>query len=508
MSAVRWIRRLCFLTSAACLVAAAMPSGAHADTDVEAGRPSIYVGYGAASGIHQETDKGGGIAATIEPFYAGFPEALSILSSDDSRARASTYFPGGTFFGLPALGCGQAGDQIPVVCPPPPFPTVADTRQAGKADATSTTSQQLGAGSPQAVSATTAVAHADRTYASADAVDAGSGQTVGSTNAAAVLNFRRAIALATGGPVAAAQVQPRASDSSSLSTGEMHAASSVRFSDPKNPALVVVTAIATVSGVDILGGAVHIDSVLTKSTYTTDGRTPPHHDDQVVMGAVTAGGMPAVLNQNGVTLLGANQGKPVIDAANSALQALFKATNSGLRLVSPSAPSDGSAPPPALSSQSFAGSCGKGEADGAQFFQGVDTSKFSGGVFAINATIGSACSDGVASPQRGVLGATDIVGDTGGVDIGGTVGTGTGALTPEATPSGSATGTPARSAGTTPSGRASTRPNIRVPFIEAELGLPRVTDRLTWLYLAFTLAFVGLCLGSRFFVPSRLPRHR
>ena len=63
------------------------------------------------------------------------------------------------------------------------------------------------------------------------------------------------------------------------------------------------------------------------------------------MGAVTAGGMPAVLNQNGVTLLGANQGKPVIDAANSALQALFKATNSGLRLVSPSAPSDGSAPP-------------------------------------------------------------------------------------------------------------------------------------------------------------------
>ena len=48
--AVRWARRLCFATSAACLVAAVVPSGAHADTTSEQGRPSVYVGY-AVTGI-------------------------------------------------------------------------------------------------------------------------------------------------------------------------------------------------------------------------------------------------------------------------------------------------------------------------------------------------------------------------------------------------------------------------------------------------------------------------
>src|SRR5206468_4558013 len=113
-----------------------------------------------------------------------------------------------------------------------------------------------------------------------------------------------------------------------------------------------------VSGIDGLGGTIHIDSVNTKSLYTWDGRGEPHHDDQVTVGSVTAGGMPATLDQRGVTIAGANQGKPVLDAANAALQTLFKATHSGLRLVSPSAPSDGSAPPASLSSQSFAANCG------------------------------------------------------------------------------------------------------------------------------------------------------
>src|SRR5258705_3085743 len=194
--AVRWARRLCFATSAACLVAAVLPSGAHAVAASEEGRPTVYVGYAAAAAIHQRADKEGGIAATAEPFYSSYPEALSIFGSDITSARASTYYPGATLPGLGGIGCGQIF-AFPVICPPPAYPfTVTAPTGDGKPDGATPTSQQLppdGSG-PLVIDATFAKAHADRAFASADAANGGARQGVGAGTAASVLAFRKAVA--------------------------------------------------------------------------------------------------------------------------------------------------------------------------------------------------------------------------------------------------------------------------------------------------------------------------
>jgi hypothetical protein len=509
-AALQWARRLCFATSAACLVAGVVPPGAHAQTNPEEGRPSIYTAYGAAAGIHQQTDKIGGLAATAEPAYSSYPEALSVLGSDITNARASTYYPGTTLPGLGPLLCNQVFQNTEPLCPPPAYPiSVAAPTTDGKPDGASTTTQELGTGGPFVISATSAKAHADRLSASAEALNGGAKQTTQASTAGAVLSFRRAVALATGGPVAAAAVRPAAEDPNTMTAGHMEASSLVSFPDPANTALLVATAKSVVTGVNLLGGAVHIDSITTSSTYRTDGRAPPSHDNQVVVSGVTAGGQPAVIDNNGIKVLGAGQGKPVLDAVNTALQQLMATTGTGIRLVNANAASDGKAPPPALTSESFAAGCGKGEADGVQFFQQANLNAANGGVYYVNATLGSACTDGVASSERGLIPETPI--DAPAVDTGGLpLDTGSGALPPSDTGvTGSASpAAPTASSGSRPAtaGGTSTR-RITLGGLEAAFGR-NVSDRLTWLYLAFTLAFIGLCLGGRFRTAARLPRHR
>ncbi|MCU1464014.1 MAG: hypothetical protein JWO37_4089 [Acidimicrobiales bacterium] len=510
---VQWVRRLCFATSAVCLVAAVVPSGAHADPVSD--RPTVFVGYAAAAAIHQQFDKVGGVAATAEPIYTGFPEALSVFGNDLSSGRASTYYPGATVPGLGGIGCNQVPgvNQIPGLCPVPAYPlSVTVPTTDGKTDASSTGSQTIGAGGPLTITATSAVAHADRVYASAAAENGGAKQGVGAANAAAVLAFRKAVALATGGPLAAAKVQADAADSNSMTVGGMQATSRVSFPDPKTPALLVATAQSVANGVDLLGGQIHVNSVTTTSVYRTDGVSPPVHDNTVTVSGVTAGGQPAVIDNNGITVLGANQGKPVLDAINNALHDLFVATGSGLRLVNATAPSDGKAPPAALSSESFAAACGKGEADGLQFFQTADANRVpNGGIFYLNATIGSACTDASASPQRGLLPELPTIPDLPPVGAGSVaLPDNSGSVATPAADTGSAAGGTAASG----SNRAATSKQATtgsggrtLGSLEASFGR-NVADRLGWLYFAFTFAFVALCLGTRLFMPARLPRHR
>jgi hypothetical protein len=49
-------------------------------------------------------------------------------------------------------------------------------------------------------------------------------------------------------------------------------------------------------------------------------------------------------------------------------------------------------------------------------------------------------------------------------------------------------------------------PSILRIFEAGLLGSTR--HRIELLYLSFTLAFVGLCLGARLWLPARLPKHR
>ena len=493
---MRWrrlVRRLSFVFAAVLGVAALTPALAHGDTVDESHRPTVFAGIGAATGVHQEFNGNAGLAATVEPVHGSLPDGLVDFGSDVSRARAATYYPGATVAGLGELWCGQVAPIFPFPnpeCPLPAFPTTVDVPTPdGKPDASTTTSQDVSGNGPVDFTASYARAHADRKYASSDAVDSGYDSNGTPAQAAAVLDFRRAAAALLRGPVAASAVKAQASDSSAAHADESEV--HVRADFPaKDPSLLVITATAVTKGVSMFGGTVHVDSITTQSVYQTNGKSAPVHRDTVRASGTTVEGQSATIDQNGVTILGNNEAKPVLDALNAAFGLSLKGAGTTIRLVSPSQSAAKGGPPPALSSVAFGTHCSAGEADGVQYYQKADLSSVPlGQAYYTNITLGSACTDGYAGAGVGKPALPTV---------------------PAVTVPGAAPASPP-AAGTSPSSGASETalPVVGTPQARATGGLAAfLTDEkysLRMLYLALALACIGLALGWR--VPSRLSRH-
>jgi hypothetical protein len=514
--ALRWVRRCCLGGAALFgMVALLGPTVAGAVNNSGGAPPAVFSGVAAATGIHQETNGQSGIGPTSEPFYSSFPDGLSQFSASGLIARGSTYWPGATVNGLGGLLC-VAG--FTPGCGLPPFPLSAQT-SGSPPDAHTAASQNLGGGgAPVALTALGAAAHADPNLVSTDAVDGGytfgtsgggaSSAQAGQALAAAALGFRRQVAAITHGPQAAAAVEPQATDGAiaMVTTAESHTRQSFA---PNDPSTLVVHAETRLAGVDLLGGMIHVDSILTTSDYQSNDHGTDKHVDHVNVNGVTAGGQPARIDQNGVTVGSNTQGGPILDAINSALQTALQASGSQVHVVG-----DTSKPPQPIGGAG----CGKGEADGLLLHLQANASQLPmGDVYFTNLTLGSACTAATTSAQSSDLGGAAA---GGGTDVGSAGSTTQGApasadqgaaLSSSAalpgtpgtpgTPGSLATSSPGRSGAHTRSGGGS-------GFLGEIVDQALVAHRLDTVYLAFTLAFAGLFLGSRLLVPARLPRGR
>jgi hypothetical protein len=476
--------------------------------------PDVFSGVAAATGIHQETNGQSGIGPTSEPFYSSFPDGLSQFSDSGLLARGSTYWPGATVNGLGGLLC-VAG--FTPGCGLPPFPLSAQT-SGSPPDARTASSQNLGGGgAPVALTALSAAAHADPNLVTTDAVDGGytfgtsgggaSSAQAGQALAAAALGFRHQVAAITGGPQAAAAVKPQATDRTiaMVAAAESHTRQSFA---PSDPSTLVVHAETRLSGVDLLGGMVHVDSILTTSDYQSNEHGTDKHVDHVTISGATAGGQPAAIDQNGVTVGSNTQGGPILDAINSALQTALQASGSQLHLVG-----ETSNPPQPIGGTG----CGKGEADGLLLHLQANASQLPmGDVYFTNLTLGSACTSATTSAQAtdlGGAGGTDL-GSSGSTTQGAPTSAGQGAALSSSAALPGTPGTPGTSGApgslaTSSSGRRGhTGSGGGSGFLGEIVDQALVAHRLDTVYLAFTLAFAGLFLGSRLLVPARLPRGR
>ena len=456
--------RLCFVAAGLLgVVGLAAPHVAAEDTFT--GRPAIFTGVAAASGIHETFDRTSGLAVVGEPVWGNLADGSSTFAADDVYARASVLYPGRAVTKGPGLVCGQlpASPAQEAICN---FSYPLTVEAGNQPDVTVDVPQPLGTpGSPASANAIFAKAHANETYVSTDA---------------AVSAFS-----STGVLVQSVAAHTRQA-----------------FDDKKNPALLTVTATSELKGIDLLAGMVHIDSIVTTSIHKVDGQKVHSHKDRVVVGGVTVGGQPAEINQDGVVVAGSGQGRPALDALNSALQQALAAARTKINLIGVTpASAHGNDQP-----------CGQGSAGGVQFYTEQDLSQVpqQGGVFFANITLGQACTDAVASAARIGSEATNSqsgidIGTKGGSDgtPGGTVAAGA------ASPGIAGTSTsPGVASGASDQGNASPRSAARhfggtATRFERQLRGAVVSHRLDILYLAFTLAFVGLCIGSRLLSASR-----
>jgi hypothetical protein len=499
---VRTVRRACFASAALLLVLAVVaPALAKAADDPDADRPVNWGGQASATAIHAQADSKNGVLPVKDPFFANFPDANGNWDPGTANARASTYYPGPTALGGISLICANVLPQIfgpqaipvpistfdPVCNPAPKFPFVAQADNTTP-DARIDGSQLIGSGLPLTVTATSAIAHADRRSVTSDGV-IGSVNLIGTpATAASALGFRRQAASILGGPLAAAKVTASAADNSTLHVDSATSHTSQVFD--KDGALLV-KADSALHGVSLAGGAIHVDAITTTSTSRTDGRGIATHDEHVTLGGLTVSGQPAAIDEKGVHVGGsATSAKPLNDALNTALSAM------GATVTFASASGD-------VQGDTFKSVTSTAQGLIFRIERQLDIPNLTD-VYYATFTLGIAGTQASSASERGSAAP---------VEEGGIGGLSTPDIpaAPSDIPSASVdagtpgfAGTPGTPGASTNNRRAAVLGNRRTAgvggFQEQLIGA-LISHRFDLLYLAFTIAFVGVCLSSRLLVP-------
>jgi hypothetical protein len=357
-------------------------------------------------------------------------------------------------------------------------------------DARTDGSQVIGSGLPLTVAATSAIAHADRNSVSSDAV-IGSVNVVGTAaTPAASLAFRRQAAAILGGPAAAAAVTPQATDNSTL-----HIDSAVAHTKQiyDTDGALLAKASSTLNGISLAGGAIHIDAINSSSTSRTDGRGIATHDEHMTLSGVTVASQPAAIDETGVHLGGSSSSaKPLTDALNT----LLKSIGAQVTLASTSGDVVNENPKQVSSE-------GQGVIFHIEQFLNIPNNAdtyFANFTLGIAGTTAVAASDRGSSPpaEEGGIGGISVPPETPSI--------------PSAEPAPSFdTGAVPASGGSFSNSTSTRRPSSRVlgrrgrsgllGQLEADLIGATISHRFDLLYLAFAIAFVGVCLSSRLLVP-------
>ena len=499
------VRRACFgaavvlVTTAvvAPMVARAAPS------DPDADRPIVWSGNASASPIHGQADSKNGVLPVYQPFFANIPDAASTWDPGTAYARASTYYPGPTGTNTLNLICDQVMTQIfnpkalppslePPICNPAPKYPLTVEADGVHPDVRTDGSQAFGTGSPLVITATSAIAHADRNSVYGDGVIGSVDLVATPAAASASLAFRKQAAAILHGPAAAATVQPQASDNSTL-----HIDSAVAHTKQiyDSDGALVVTASSTLKGISLAGGTIQIGTLKSTSTSRTDGQSIATHDEHITLEGVSVQGQPAAIDENGVHVGGSSSSaKPLTDALNSALAAM----GAKVALASATGSVDSSSTKTVTS-----------DVQGLMFYverllpipnlTDVYYATFTLGLAGTRASAADIKNSQLSADQGGIGGVT---GPSSSAESSASPSAGT----PASFGTAGTPGTPGSSfSNSTPGrrGRPSVLGNRRglLGQLEADLAGFSMAHRFDLVYLAFALAFVGVCLSSRLLVP-------
>jgi len=509
----RWASRVCLAAALALgLIAVAgfgLDAAGAASSDQTANRPFAYAGFASTGAVFFQLDSLHGLEATYQTIYDRATDGLSRFTSTSDYARSSVVYPGGVLQTPGALLC----QALPSGTPKPITTLFCGLPKNPLSIAASDSSPDASvSGGPGVGNAT---AHADSDHARTDATLAGA--DLGSLTGAQQDTLDGLVRT-----VAAALNQSALGDLFPPSTNQpvsvVHIAgveSHTLQNFTNNGSTLVNQAKSALSGVDVLGGLIHIGSITVSTTAKADGQRAASRTNQINVKDVTVAGQPASIGPDGITVGSTGIGKGVADTLTNAINTSLKSMGIEVQLMGTS--------PVSVTDPT---TCQSGESDGVLLKDdNIDLSNvspalfpsipgvgrlFGPDVYYVHFVLGGACADASALLNSDTSAGNDLGTGIGGSETGG----GTGAA-------GSATGLTGSNGGaglggaTNPmvaspgSSRRSSRPGGRNSgnrggFLEADLrGL--VANRVELLYLAFTLAFLAIFLGYRPFLPARLP---
>jgi hypothetical protein len=460
--------------------------------------PANFAGVASASGLFEHLDSAPSVVPTSQPFFASFGDGNSTYASETLTAEASPYNPGATVVGLGGLICTASGNAF---CSLPPYPLIAVANTQTPSASVNFVPEAGPAGGALTVGTLTGTAHATQDGGvTTQAQVNGLGEDQGSSaTSASILSLRTALTAIVGHPIAAS------SGTALLSIGSLTGTTSQAFSG----STLTVTAEGKDSDISLLGGIIHIASVDATSTSTTDGAKVHTHVDDAAISGVTVAGLPATIDQNGVTLSGTGAGATEISAVNAALQQALTAAGMQIHFLGHTS---GEA---VLQPQT----CTDGEADGLQLHVSADASVVPtvGAVYYDDLSIGAACTTAAVAPPSPASPSPTTAPGPAAAAPGQTSGsatevspTGLGSSQVSSGPSPASTGTSPLT-GSTGSPVATTAPatgsESRGPVgLEAALATRLVADRVALLYAVFGLMSIAVLLGAKPFVKPRLPR--
>lgn len=256
-------------------------------------RPDSYGGDATASALHFMADRNPQPTPVSDVFHAELPYATTSLdSSGGASASAASLYPGGGILGAPALMC-QFATQF-CTAPIPRYPLIADasypTHPDDQADSAPGTFEQ----GPLSIRPNVTVAHADPNRV--EATTEAAGATVSGVLSA---------------------------DSATTHSKQVF-----------NGGTLVVTAESVVTGLDIGGGALHIDGLRSVATASVNGSTVTSSSATTTITGATAGGVAVTIDSTGVHVAGQGDGGAAQGQVNTAL-ATLKSAGINVRLLTP-----------------------------------------------------------------------------------------------------------------------------------------------------------------------------
>jgi hypothetical protein len=480
----RRLRRVSLAAAGACAILfVALPAKAQDATpagsdEAPASALSVWHGSASAQAISFNIDQS--VLPVTGIFNPILAEGDSTYETDNQTAQASLLYPGNGLIQGPNLLCGTFGGMFPAqfapildACTKFNYPLTVKADNSDH-DAATVGRLQLGkAVDPISADAIGASAHADK--------DA-------STTVAQVADLK-VLGLPGINLVPLLPIDQLKIDPAVARVGQAKSTTDQRIKDDK----LVVTADSVISGVDLVGGLIHLGAIHSTSTITDDGHGKRTSSAKLEVGGVTVGGLPAEITTDGIivgpssTPLG-----PLATQTARSLNQLLSALGVRIALLPATHTTDD----------------GNGQAVASAAGLLLEITLNASGLPAIPGPLGDMDLNGsyIGTLQLGYTGASGAasafgeettpgggdeslippdLGDQGGFDLGGTGGLDLGqAPNPSPTPP----------AVTPPSGNHLVR-SLSDGF----------DDRLGLLYLAFAFMVLALCLVPRLTLPARLP---
>lgn len=477
----RGVGRACLASAAAVAVLAFVAPPVLARNADESGgpRPQVFSGAASALAASVQLDRQG-LLPVPELFRFMVAEGNGVYQSSDQQARASLIFPGNGLILGPALACGQFPPEArpvfgPIIdaCLQYAFPLSVN---ADSLTPDGSTEGSIAMGTPSDPLSTRAVGAS--AHAGPDAV-----------TTAAQIGDLDVLGAPAVGPLPAVpgmeDLEPYV-----LAIGSATATTDQRIDEA---GALVVDAESAMSDVRILGGLVRIASLVSRARVV-DGDGEPVTETTLDLSGITLAGMPARITDRGLEVATASQPLgPATDALAAQLQALLESLAFEIETL----PAERGIDDDGISFASVGGVLisMRVPVDGLPAVPGPLGDLDFNGEYVGSIVLGQAGARGIANnfdravpaPRPPIAGAVP--------------GLSTGVSDSVRVPAGSPTAAPgAPTAAAVPGGDSTEVASEAAGFV-GEL----FADRLRLLYLAFTLAALGICLAPRLTVPARLP---